>query len=114
MRSPGEFYSPQSKGTNKLILEGATPLINPEDILNALDIKKVEQYHQASLLLPADEVESRLLTALNLEPMHIDDIQAAVGLPVEKISASLTMLELKGNGSPGEWNDLPGCERKFA
>jgi DNA processing protein len=93
---PGGIYSPQSKGTNKLILEGATPLINPEDILNALDIKKVEQYHQASLLLPADEVESRLLTALNLEPMHIDDIQASVGLPVEKISASLTMLELKG------------------
>lgn len=93
---PGGIYSPQSKGTNRLIQQGATPMLDPQDILEALDIHRVEQYHQASLLLPADEVESSLMTILNLEPMHIDDIQAQSGLPIEKISASLTMMELKG------------------
>jgi DNA processing protein len=93
---PGGIYSPQSRGTNKLIVNGAIPMLDPKDILDALDIHKVEQYHQASLLLPADDVESQLLTLLNLEPMHIDDIQAQSGLPIEKISASLTMMELKG------------------
>ncbi len=93
---PGGIYSPQSKGTNRLIQQGATPMLDPNDILDALDIHKVEQYHQATLMLPADEVESSLLTILNNEPMHIDDIQAQSGLPIEKISASLTMMELKG------------------
>jgi DNA processing protein len=93
---PGGIYSPQSRGTNKLIVNGATPMIDPKDILDALDFHKVEQYHQASLLLPADDVESQLMALMNLEPMHIDDIQAQSGLPIEKISASLTMMELKG------------------
>lgn len=93
---PGGIYSPQSRGTNRMIVQGATPLIDPQEILSALDIHKVEQYHQASLLLPADEVESQLIQALNIEPLHVDDLQAQTGLPVEKISASLTMMELKG------------------
>lgn len=93
---PGGIYSPQSKGTNRLIQQGASPLLNPADILDQMDIHHVEQYKQASLLLPADEVESTLLKIIQLEPMQIDDIKAQSGLAVEKISAGLTMLELKG------------------
>lgn len=93
---PGGIYSPQSRGTNQLILQGATPYLDPQDVLNALDIHKAEQYHQASLLIPADEVENQLLEALSLDAVHIDDLQASTGLPVEKISACLTMMELKG------------------
>lgn len=93
---PGGIYSPQSKGTNRLIQQGASPLLNPVDILDQMDIHHVEQFKQASLLLPADEVESTLLKIIQLEPMQIDDIKAQSGLAVEKISAGLTMLELKG------------------
>lgn len=93
---PGGIYSPQSKGTNRLIQQGASPLLDPKDILDLLDIHQVEHYKQASLMLPADEVESTLLRILQLEPRTIDEIKALSGLAVEKISASLTMLELKG------------------
>ncbi len=93
---PGGIYSPQSKGTNRLIQQGATPLLDVRDILEQLDIRHVDQYKQASLMLPADEVESALLKILQLEPMQIDEIKAQSGLAVEKISAGLTMLELKG------------------
>lgn len=61
-----------------------------------LDIHHVEHYKQASLLLPADDVESALLKLLQLEPLQIDELKAQSGLAVEKISAGLTMLELKG------------------
>jgi len=93
---PGGIYSPQSKGSNRLIQQGAAPLLDPKDILDYLDIHQVEHYKQASLLLPADEVESALLKVIQLEPLSIDEIKAQSGLAVEKISASLTMLELKG------------------
>ena len=93
---PGGIYSPQSKGTNRLIQQGASPLLDPKDILDLLDIHHVEHYKQASLLLPADDVESALLKLLQLEPLQIDELKAQSGLAVEKISAGLTMLELKG------------------
>jgi len=93
---PGPIYAPQSKGTNRLISEGAQPMLSPEDILEALNLKKVDQYKQASLLLPVDELEEKLLGILDLEPVYIDDIQSRSGYPVEKIAAALTMMELKG------------------
>ncbi|MBA4421178.1 MAG: DNA-protecting protein DprA [Anaerolinea sp.] len=93
---PGPIYAPQSRGTNRLIREGAQPLLEPADILESLNLRKVDQYKQASLLLPVDELEAKLMEILNLEPVYIDEIQAKVGYPVEKVSAALTMMELKG------------------
>lgn len=93
---PGPIYAPQSRGTNRLIREGAQPLLEPADILESLNLRKIDQYKQASLLLPVDELEAKLMEILNLEPVYIDEIQAKSGYPVEKVSAALTMMELKG------------------
>ena len=93
---PGPIYAPQSKGTNRLIHEGAQPLLDPVNILESLNLRKVDHYKQASLLLPVDELESKLMDILSLEPIYIDDIQSKTGYPVEKVSAALTMMELKG------------------
>lgn len=93
---PGPIFAPQSRGTNRLIREGAQPLLDPADIMESLNLRKVDHYKQASLLLPTDELEAKLLEILNLEPVYIDDIQARCGFPVEKVSAALTMMELKG------------------
>jgi DNA processing protein len=93
---PGPIYAPQSKGTNKLIREGAQPLLDPVDIMESLNLRKVDHYKQATLLLPGDELETKLMEILNIEPVYIDEIQAKAGFPVEKVSAALTMMELKG------------------
>lgn len=93
---PGPIYAPQSKGTNRLIHEGAQPLLDPADIIDSLNLRKVDHYKQATLLLPVDEIESKLMEILSLEPVYIDEIQAKAGYPVEKVSAALTMMELKG------------------
>ena len=93
---PGPIYAPQSKGTNRLIREGAQPLLDPVDIMESLNLRKVDHYKQATLLLPGDELESKLMEILNLEPVYIDEIQSKAGFPVEKVSAALTMMELKG------------------
>jgi DNA processing protein len=34
--------------------------------------------------------------ALGNEPLHVDEIQNSTGLSVEKVSAALVMMELKG------------------
>lgn len=93
---PGNIYSPKSKGTNRLIRDGAHPLLDFNEILEILDITHVSEYHYAQAQLPEDDVEKLLFDALGKEPMHIDEIQALTNMPVEKISAALVMMELKG------------------
>ena len=93
---PGNILAPQSKGTNKLIQQGAIPLLNASDIMQTLNLTLVGQHKAARKALPADEVEAKLLDTMGEEPLHIDEIRNQTGLPVEKVSATLVMMELKG------------------
>lgn len=93
---PGNIFAPQSKGTNKLIQQGAFPLLSANDILQTLNLTRVGQHKAARKALPADEVEAKLLDAMSEEPQHVDEIRNQTGLPVEKVSATLVMMELKG------------------
>lgn len=93
---PGNIYAPQSKGPNKLIQQGAHPLLHPGDILEILDLTRISQQRTARQTLLADETETKLLEALSHEPRHIDEIRAQTGLAIEKVSSLLVMMELKG------------------
>lgn len=93
---PGSIYGPQSRGTNRLIRDGAQILLHPEEILQLLEMTQVVEQREARVLLPENPVEARLLSALSSEPVHIDEIQAKTALPVEQVSATLVMMELKG------------------
>jgi len=93
---PGNILAPQSKGTNKLIQQGALPLLSVNDIVQTLNLTRVGQHKAARKVLPADDVEAKLLDALSEEPLHVDEIRNQTDLPVEKVSATLVMMELKG------------------
>ncbi len=93
---PGGIYAPLSKGPNRLLKQGAHPLLSVEDVLEALNLSQVQQYRQARLALPDDPVERALLEHLCDEPLHVDELRALVNLPVAQVSAALTMMELKG------------------
>ncbi|HEY60545.1 MAG TPA: DNA-protecting protein DprA [Anaerolineae bacterium] len=93
---PGTIYSPKSKGTNRLIVDGAHPLIRFKDILEILNFEQVQEFRVAQKILPSNEVELALLESISNEPMYIDDILSKTGLPIEEVSAALVMMELKG------------------
>ncbi len=93
---PGSILAPQSKGTNKLIQNGALPLLSVNDLTQALDITRVGEQKAARKIMPADAIEAKLLTVLTGEPMQIDEIRNQSDLPIEKVSASLALMELKG------------------
>jgi len=93
---PGMIVAPQSKGTNRLIRDGARPLLDPNDVVEALHLDRVQEYIQARLMLPEDEVESAILTILSQEALHVDEIQVKSGITMDKLSAALVMMELKG------------------
>ena len=93
---PGSILWPQSKGTNKLIQNGALPLLTSQDLMQALNLTRVGAQKSARKILPADEVEAQLMNTIGSEPMHVDEIRNQTGLPVEKVSSALVMMELKG------------------
>jgi DNA processing protein len=93
---PGSILAPQSKGTNKLIQNGALPLLSVNDLMQALDITRVGEQKAARKIMPADAIEAKLLTVLTNEPLHVDEIRSQSELPIEKVSAALVLMELKG------------------
>lgn len=93
---PGSILAPQSKGTNKLIQQGALPLLNASDLMQALNLTRVGEQKAARKALPADAVEAQLLAVLGEQPVHVDELRNQTGLPIEKVSATLTLMELKG------------------
>lgn len=93
---PGSILAPQSKGTNKLIQKGALPLLNVNDLMQALDITRVGEQKAARRIMPGDATEVKLLSVLGSEPLHVDEIRSQSELPIEKVSAALALMELKG------------------
>lgn len=93
---PGNIFAPQSQGANHLLRQGAQPLTRPEDLLDALDLTLATERQAARTVLPADAVEASLFALLGAEPQHVDELGLQAGLPIEKVSATLALMELKG------------------
>jgi len=93
---PGSIYATQSLGTNRLIRDGAHPLIKFDEILDVLQLEKVQEYQSARIQLPADPAEARMMQLLADDTQHVDEICAQSGLSIEQVSATLTIMELKG------------------
>lgn len=93
---PGSILSRASRGTNRLIQNGANLLTSVEDVLEALNLDLVARQELASHELPEDVSEREILEALTGDPLHVDDLKTRCGLPISEVTAALAMLELKG------------------
>jgi DNA processing protein len=65
-------------------------------VLEALNLTRVSEQRLVRKVLPADNVEAQVLNVLAHEPLHVDEIRNQTGLPIERVSATLVMMELKG------------------
>ena len=93
---PGNILAAQSKGTNRLIAQGAHPMLSGRDLLDVLNLRRVTEQREVRKILPGNEIEAKLMSVLTHEPLHMDDICNQTGLPIERVSATLVMMELKG------------------
>jgi len=93
---PGPIQAETSKGTNNLIKQGAKPVCTVEDILEELNIEKIEEYSENKKVLPSSPVEQKIIEVLNSEPRHIDKIVKQTNLSPSEINSNLTIMEMKG------------------
>jgi DNA processing protein len=93
---PGSVLSPASRGTNRLIQEGAKLVRGYTDVLEELNLTTVARQMEMREVLPESATEAVLLKELGAEPAHIDEVCRRSGLPAATVSGALAMMELKG------------------
>lgn len=93
---PGNVIAPQSRGPNRLIQQGAHPLLDPKEILETLELTMLPEQRQARTVLPSNPSEAQIFDVLGYESLHVDEIQVQSGMPIEEVTATLAMMELKG------------------
>jgi DNA processing protein len=93
---PGNVMAPQSRGPNRLIQQGAHPLLDPKEILETLELSMLTEQRQARTVLPSNPSEAQIFDVLGYESLHVDEIQVQTGMPIEEVTATLAMMELKG------------------
>ncbi|MCI0394358.1 MAG: DNA-processing protein DprA [Chloroflexi bacterium] len=93
---PGNITSPASKGTNRLIQQGAKLVGSVEDVLEELNLALVPERQAIQLALPESAEEVLLLSLLSHQPVHVDELSREAGLSSAVVSSTLTLMELKG------------------
>lgn len=94
---PDSIFSPQSRGPHALLRDGATPVASAAEVLEALNLTMLgAQLDFGRALPPTNPEEQALLRAVSREPRHVDEVARSSGLAAATVSATLTLLELKG------------------
>ncbi len=91
---PGSIFSATSKGTNKLIKQGATPITSATDLLEELGF--LEQQRDALDLALFTSEEQSILILLD-EPRSREEILSLSTLTSPQTLSTLTILEIKGS-----------------
>lgn len=102
---PGEITRTGSRGTNRLLREGAMVATCPGDILEALGIAEEPSPGQGAQPPGGDPVTDLLARG----PAHFDELSESTGMEAPALQAHLLTLELSGRivRRPGGFYTLP-------
>ncbi|MCY6483948.1 DNA-processing protein DprA [Clostridium aestuarii] len=90
---PGNVFSQQSKGTNKLIKDGAYVFTEIKDIYDILNIQDIKQPHIISSKMSC--IEKEVYENIGNTPVHIDQIINLTQIDIRKLYEVLFDLKLK-------------------
>ncbi|MDO8572655.1 MAG: DNA-processing protein DprA [bacterium] len=94
---PGSIFSPTSRGTNSLIAQGATPVMNSGDLLNALGFSTDDTTEKMEDSLPPDmSPEEKAVWKLLSSPLERDGLVRLMNMPTSKANGILSLMEIKG------------------
>jgi len=93
---PGSIFQRSCEGTNRLIQDGAKPVLSVNDILEELNLSQITQQAEVRATVPTTPIEKQVLDLLSSEPMHVDEVGRAADLPASTVAGTLALLELKG------------------
>ncbi len=95
---PGPIERAACAGSNRLLTEGARPLLSLEQLVAELGLDgrtEASRVRGPELAPPPGSPRARVLDEL-VEPLSGDELAARVGVPVHEALALLTALEIEG------------------
>ncbi len=92
---PGQITSEVSKGSLKLIKEGAEIVTEAKDILNFFGVFSSVKKEDKKFIT-GDILEEKIIEQLKREPMEADAIARVLAVPAAKIGTALSLMQLKG------------------
>jgi len=92
---PGSVFSSNSVGTNRLIRQGATPITNSDELLEALGFNVTQKLFEEKNLDNCSAEEKEILEMLR-EPISRDEITRRLGKSISEINTLLSIMEIKG------------------
>lgn len=102
--APGRMGDFLSRGTNRLIRDGAMPLTEPEDILGGWNLAdKILKIHEKTRL-SLDKNAEKVYSYLDSDPKSGEQIRIESGLESEIVAAALVRLELEGLAVQPFWH----------
>jgi len=94
---PGPITSELSKGTIKLIREGAYPITEAKEILDFFKIlPSAKNKKPEKNFVTGDTLEQKIIEQLKREPLKVDELARLFSVPVAKLGTSLSLMQLKG------------------
>ncbi len=97
---PGQITSPMSGAPHFLIKNGAKFAFSPKDVLDDLNLQVSVDREVIEKILPSDKLEEKILTAVENEALHIDEIARLSGIPISDVGSKLTVMQIKGMVKP--------------
>ena len=94
MAVPGSIFSVESKGTNKLIKDGAFPLTCINDIFNLIGIEMKDQKDTIVRSFNS-EIHKGLYKIINDSPLHINDITRITNIDIKQLYEVLFEMQVK-------------------
>lgn len=91
---PGNITSPTSAGCNKLLLQGATPLLDSSQIIEALNINSKETSSQQIMPFFDSNLEEQIYLKISSGVRDADSILEQLDVAPSEFSTALTMLEI--------------------
>lgn len=102
---PGSIFAKESRGSNRLISQGALPIVDDESFFDALEQVFGLSWRkpEGSMLSPqntrkieGDRAQERVLSAMTQEPLRAEELIGMCGESIIEVIRYLSSLELKG------------------
>jgi DNA processing protein len=93
---PHPITSLRGEGCNSLIKLGASLVRSAQDVMEALNLKNVQQLVENRHSIPSSPTEEAIAKILSKEPLHIDAIIKHTRLESHRVNSTLLLMEMKG------------------
>lgn len=93
---PGSLADPLAWGTNRLIRDGATPLLEPSDVFDLLKmVNPIAEATDQQRVAHLTTEQRAVFDALSDHPLHTDELIAATKLASPVLAATIVELEMQ-------------------